>query len=474
MRAKYLFYFLIAVPFLAPGCAEDVVEHDAAPEMPVASFPNMNKDIAVVVDSPVRFEAVIESDGPVECSWSISGEKVASTPAMTYVFSEVGEYSVVFEAFNSVGKITEEFTVRTTGVPLDVGFSITDETVNVSVGEDLAITAQVISGDKEVKHLWKVNDETASETETLTYKFQSSGIYTISYTGINSDDMTFTRTWTVNVADLPLQIEFSLKESEVTLSEGSVLTIVTDVISGGEGMVHSWSVDGSKISDAPVFSHTFDEAGSYTVAYSGVNSKEETVEKSWNVTVIAGTDAFMYNDFETLDAVPSNITGNTSALFITANPKVSSVNSSSKVLMDKLPSDYSTSGYINVNSVDFPDKGEYGAIRVKIYLGKAPYYPRLMLTVNGVELRKLPSAINGESFVGGDESKWKELIETEDWNVFVYDLKDCGFGIEDFSTITDIQFRPLCKFDGSNIDKAPADDINTRTAYYDDIEFLRK
>lgn len=474
MKRIYFFQMIMALGLTVAGCAETYVEDGPAPEMPVVSFPDMDADMEVMVDSPVHFEAVIESEGPVECSWSISGEKVASTPAMTYVFREVGEYQLVFEAFNSVGEVSEEFTVKATGVPLDVEFSVQEEVIGISVGDKVSITATAVAGDKEVSHQWKVSDEIVSETNVFEYTFNTAGTYTVSYSGINSDDMAVSKNWTVNVADLPLQIDFSIVDQDVQVVAGTEFTIETEVIHGAEGLVHSWSIDGAQVSSQPVFTHVFDAEGTYVVSYRAENSKGETVEKSWTITVTGQLAGYMYNDFETGTQVPSNYKGNDEALSIVENPFKTASNPSSQVLKNKVNGEHSTSGYININTIEFPDKADYGAVRVKIYIGVSPYYPRLQITVGGANGNKLPSEINGVSFVGGDEAKWKSLVKTDDWNEFVYDLEDCGYGVSNFSTITDIQFRPLSKFNGNNIDAGPVTDTNTRTVYYDDIEFLRK
>lgn len=77
-----------------------------------------------------------------------------------------------------------------------------------------------------------------------------------------------------------------------------------------------------------------------------------------------------------------------------------------------------------------------------------------------------------QAFTDQTEANWKSLIKTDDWNVFVYDLIDCGFGISNFENTTTVQFRPLSKFNGNNIDAGAASATNTRIVYYDDIEFL--
>lgn len=54
--------------------------------------------MSAYVDDAVRFEAVIESPGPLSCSWFVDGKLMAATASMTYVFRAKGTYDVHFEA----------------------------------------------------------------------------------------------------------------------------------------------------------------------------------------------------------------------------------------------------------------------------------------------------------------------------------------------------------------------------------------
>ena len=122
---------------------------------------------------------------------------------------------------------------------------------------------------------------------------------------------------------------------------------------------------------------------------------------------------------------------------------------------------------------NLPNRSKYRAIRVKVYLGSNEYYPRLKIDKLTGSPNKLPCSINGEAFDNNhaSETEWKRLIKTDDWNILVYDLIDCGFGAENFENITSVQFRPLSTIDGKTV-SGYNEVTNNRTVYYDDIEFL--
>ena len=542
------------------GCDDDKTTEEQPAVAPQVTFPVTESAVSAYVDDAVRFEAVIESPGPLSCSWFVDGKLMASTASMTYVFKAKGTYDVHFEASNTAGKVEKDYSVTVEGSPLKVEFSNEEETISCLPGEEVLITATVMAGDKEVVHAWKVGDEEVSSTAEFKYTFDKMGSYTVAYRGVNADDISFNRTWTVTVDELPLEIEFSVTDATIPCVQGNEVAITATVKNGGTGLTHEWKVgsdvvsttaefkhtfgevgtftvsykgvngkgeektgtwtvqveekpleiefskaDGSTlknvkgdelaitatvkggatglthewkvggdvVSTTTEFKHTFDAAGTYTVTYKGVNTKGEEKTASWTVVVSEDAVGYMFENFESRESIPGHFTGNDNALFIVANPYVTAVNPGTKVLKDDLSaSSHSTSGYVNMGFAHLNDRAKYRAIRVKVYLGENAYCPRLQITVGTANPNKLPSKINGQAFTDQTEANWKSLIKTDDWNVFVYDLIDCGFGISNFENTTTVQFRPLSKFNGNNIDAGAASATNTRIVYYDDIEFL--
>lgn len=550
------------------GCGGDDTTDEQPAVMPQVTFPVTESAVSAYVDDAVRFEAVIESPGPLSCSWFVDGKLMAATASMTYVFRAKGTYDVHFEASNTVGKVEKDYSVTVEGSPLGIEFSNEEETVSCLPGEEVLISATVVAGDKEVVHEWKVDDEVVSTTTEFKYTFDKMGSYTVTYRGVNADEVSVNRTWTVTVDELPLEIEFSVTDAAIPCVQGSEVAITatvknggtglvhewkvgSDVVSttaefkrtfdevgtftvsykgvngkgeektsswtvgveekpleiefskadgstlrsaagdevvitatvkgGGTGLVHEWKVGGDAVSATAEFRHAFDAAGTYTVTYKGVNAKGEEKTASWTVEVSEDAVGYMFENFEARTSVPGHFKGNDNALSIIENPYVTAVNPGTKVLKNDLSaSSHSTSGYIDMGFAHLTDRSKYRAIRVKVYLGKNLYYPRMQINVlpDGKK-NKLPSKINGQQFTSSmKEADWKALIKTDDWNVFVYDLIDCGYqnangsAVTNFGDITAVQFRPLSKFNGNNIDAGAASETNTRIVYYDDIEFL--
>ena len=188
------------------GCGGDDTTDEQPAVMPQVTFPVTESAVSAYVDDAVRVEAVIESPGPLSCGWFVDGKLAASTASMTYVFKAKGTYDVRFEASNTAGKVGKDYSVTVEGSPLKVEFSTEEETVSCLPGEEVLITATVVAGDKEVVHEWKVGDEVVSTTAEFKHTFDEMGSYTVTYRGVNADEVSVNRTWTVTVDELPLEI----------------------------------------------------------------------------------------------------------------------------------------------------------------------------------------------------------------------------------------------------------------------------
>ena len=552
------------------GCGGDDTTDEQPAVMPQVTFPVTESAVSAYVDDAVRFEAVIESPGPLSCGWFVDGKLAASTASMTYVFKAKGTYDVRFEASNTAGKVGKDYSVTVEGSPLKVEFSNEAETVSCLPGEEVLITATVVAGDKEVVHEWKVGDEVVSTTAEFKHTFDEMGSYTVTYRGVNADEVSVNRTWTVTVDELPLEIEFSVTDATISCVQGNEVAITATVKNGGTGLVHAWKVgdevvsttaefkrtfdeagtftvsyrgvngkgeektsswtvgveekpleiefskaDGSTlrsaagdevvitatvkggatglvhawkvrgdaVSAAAEFRHTFDAAGTYAVTYEGVNAKGEKKNASWTVEVSEDAVGYMFENFETLSSLASDYIkeANKGSLSIVNNPYPTTANPSSKVLkVDMSATTTGTSAFFDVyldKKLSGAERVKYKAIRIRIYLGKNEYYPRMLIpkTPEGGsgQPNKMPCKINGQAFANNNASaaEWKKLVKTDDWNEFVYDLEGCGYGFSNCSEFNQVQFRPLVNMSAGGSSGFDAE-TNTRPVYYDDFEFL--
>ena len=481
---KYKAILMASLLAAFASCTEKGLDDEGTqtPAAPKIEFSINEEAFSVDVDSAVVFKADIVEGTNVKTVWTVDDEKVAGTPSVTWKFTKIGVSRVHFEAANDLGKVTKDYTVTVNGIPLVVTFSEDSYTVDAVVGTPIEVAVTVTGGDKGTVHEWKLDNNVISTETTVSYTFKEEeiGAHTLEYKGVNIDGMSASRSWTVNVKDMPLEVTFSPAEAEISAMEGDEISFSTTILHGATGATYSWKVDGTEKSTEASFKYACSAQGTFAISATVTNSEGEKAEKSWTLTVTEKTEKkLMFDDFEsTALGVSSyyigNNVGGVSILQVVENPYKTSTNPSDKVLVDKGSMMTNTSsGYFKFKINTYPDaatevpnRSAYTKIRVKIYIGETGFTP--LLQEDNKSTKSTPSIINGIEFNTGSPTlaAWNAAIKTNDWNVFVYDFTSAKYSSEvnNLSQTNQVQFRVFVDF--NNNGKAGKD------VYFDDIEFV--
>lgn len=199
--------------------------------------------------------------------------------------------------------------------------------------------------------------------------------------------------------------------------------------------------------------------------------------KVYNIGTYAFKDSFVYDDFEAEGAAAgaSNkfntkygaYTGNDNAMSLADNPCKSTSDSSDKVLKNDLSSStHSTSGYVTLtldqSRLPGNARSNLKGVRVKIYLGKAAYYPYFQL--GGTKY--IPTKVNGVS-ISSAAGYAAQTLKSDDWNVFELALPNGN----NLNAYNEVQIRPFSLSDGSNISAGAVSETNPRVCWIDDWAF---
>lgn len=461
---------------------EQKQEPDRAPE---AQFTIQEDVLNIKMDDAVSFEATVDCNCPYVCGWYLDGELISTIENVTYRFADKGVFNVYFEAANDLGMVERSYTVNVTGQAVVVEYSLpSEEQVELTINDALTIDATVLEGDKALRQEWKVGEDVVSTTSHFEYTFTLDGLYTVSYYAENADGESASQLWNVKVNDLPLDIEFF--KGGAHLDPGAeletllpvALSLEARVYSGKTGLTHEWKVGDDVVSTAATLNHKFAAAGTYTLSYHAENAIAETKDASWTITVV--DSGFLFDDFENTELGISayykgnNVSG-VSVMQIVENPYKTSINPSSKVLVDKgSMMTWSSSGYFTFKINTYPngtaipgsERAGFTKVRVKVYVGNTGFTP--LLQEDNKSSRSTPCEINGVEFNTASPSltAWNAAIKTNDWNVFVYDFTGPKYSSEvnNLSQTDQLQFRVFVDFNNSG--KMGAD------VYFDDFEFL--
>ena len=416
--------------------------------MPVVEYGLSSEEISASVGDALDFTATVVSGERVSCAWYVDGCIESSAQSFTYSFATPGRHEVRFEAKNGAGTAEKTYVVNVTDV-FRMALSVGDSTEVTRLQLDYLKVAAIVESGSGISHRWTVDGILRSEDAYFgTFQLVEAKDYTVSYVGSNNVG-SFEKTFTVHIIERPLEVAWTVTDNVITLVAGTPLSISAVPLYGLNGLKQKWTVDGAEVSTGNDFTWTATKGGTYTIEYSASNAKGETVSRSW--TVIASSRGYVFDDFEGKSALSPwwTLGQNSPGIQLCENPLKSGINTSDWCMSDSVAGTGSTSGYFDLkcNQLADVDVAKYSKVRIKIYLGKNKYYPRIQY--NGVKYPPVASPkFNDE---------WEEL--------------EFDFG-QNLDPSKNLTFRPMLKEDGSNIASGAVTETNTRIVYIDDIEFV--
>ncbi|MCQ2183790.1 MAG: hypothetical protein MJY62_00060 [Bacteroidales bacterium] len=402
---------LFAVLFAS--CSGSADSTAPAPVSPEVEYSINDTVLEISRGDVVDFHARVTTPGPVDCAWYVDGEKMAATARFIFRFEKAGTFEVSFRAFNSAGETERKYTVNAKGELLRIEFSNTAESISVWYDKLLEITARVISGDYKVIHNWTLDDQIVSEGPSFSRTFVESeiGPHILKYRGVNGDDSSVERSWTIQVTDIPIVIL------------------------------------------------TYDdfETGGVPSEYIGNNNALSVVNNP-HVTKVNSSAKVLYNNL-------SGSTGSTSG-YVRIAPSASKFPTKirSKYNRIRVKMWMGTSNYF-----PYLQSQSTSAKRLPNFVnGQALTTSTGKVVATGYITGY--SAAEREYIA----AQYKSLVKTDDWNIFEYDPSTwTGLGYPTLESLTTFEFRPLSNVDGSNIASGAASaPDNLRYVYIDDIQLI--
>lgn len=132
--------------------------------------------------SATAFTATIASGTNVAYTWGFGDGSTGSGITTTHTYAAVGNYVAVVTATNSVNTVTATLPVTITDVAI-AGLSIT-VAPTPTVGVSSTFTASVTAGTN-VAYAWDINGTFVGSGPSITYKFLTTGTYTVTVNASN-------------------------------------------------------------------------------------------------------------------------------------------------------------------------------------------------------------------------------------------------------------------------------------------------
>ena len=200
-------------------------------------------------------------------SWKMDGRLIGNDASLVFSRESVGEHYITLTVTASTGSDSEEIRVDVVELEIPMVTIAGRESVIVALGTEVALNASVRKTSLPTTFSWSINDEVVSDELSYTFVANAVGRYTISANasnedGSNSDTMTIE---VVNPEDMPFVWEFDREAYHTVV--GRKLRIAPTTTSDAEGVVYTWSVEGTEevVSNEPSLTFVADSAGEYHI-----------------------------------------------------------------------------------------------------------------------------------------------------------------------------------------------------------------
>ena len=119
---------------------------------------------------------------------------------------------------------------------------------------------------REAGCIWYVNGVAARFDADDDLRIRPSGTFIPCAAKCTTTEAIVAKVYKVKVNGIPLEVEFSDSGDEVSCDQGDEVRISATVVGGDKEVKHSWSIDGTVVSETADFIHTFMEPGTFTLA----------------------------------------------------------------------------------------------------------------------------------------------------------------------------------------------------------------
>src|SRR5215207_2241861 len=269
--------------------------------------------------APATFSFAADASGgtgPYTVNWNFGDDSEESDEqSVVHTFTEAGNYTVTLTATDSTGETatdTLEITVEESSeepatdeeppATESLAAEITSNATSGNAPATFSFDADASGGTGPYTVNWNFGDDSEeSDEQSVVHTFTEAGNYTVTLTVTDSEDQTATDTLEITVeesseepatdeeppATESLTAEISSNDTEEDVDVAPATFSFNATIAGGTGpYTVNWNFgDDSEESDEQTVSHTFTEAGNYTVTLTATDSTGETATDTLEITV---------------------------------------------------------------------------------------------------------------------------------------------------------------------------------------------
>ncbi len=233
-------------------------------EEPITGL-SVSNDSPTYLGNATHFAASVVSGTSVSYAWDFGDGQVGSGATPSHTYPDLGEYTAIVTATNSVSTETVSTTVSIIDMPVS-GLTATNDSPT-ELGSSTSLTAMISAGTN-VSYEWAFGDGFFGEGQVVTHTYPEIGQYTALVTATNSTS-TASTSCLVTITDVPITGLTATNDSPTLIGETTTLTAT---ITGGTGVVYSWNFGDDTSAGGQVVTHVYPATGIYTATITATNS----------------------------------------------------------------------------------------------------------------------------------------------------------------------------------------------------------
>ena len=245
---------------------------------------------------PIAFSASPSGGtGPYTYSWALNGNVVSTAQDFSYSFSNSGSYTLTVTVTDAVGE-TYSSSVTVTINP-NPSVSISSSQNPTDRGNSVQFSSSVSGGTGTDTYSWTINGEVVSTSSEFDYDFNSTGIYYVNVTVVDSDGHSGSYSLKETVNPDP---SVSIRASHNPTDLGIEVNFTAVVTGGTNPDTYSWTINGDNYNTSSV-DILFTSPGTYTVTLEITDANGNTASASYSEIVNPDPTVAINSEYNPVD-----------------------------------------------------------------------------------------------------------------------------------------------------------------------------
>ena len=287
MKRVFEFLFLSVIVAISSSCNID--EEITTTSPPKIVLDSENGIYTVKQGREIIIAPGYESAENATYSWTMGGEVISTSPSLSFMREEAGEYFITITVVTDGGSDEEEIRVDVLTLEVPTITIAGSKQQVVAVGTTINLNATMRETTLPTTIVWNVNDGAVGEGLTYTFDASTVGSYTITATATNEDGehSDSVHIEVVRAEDMPVVWEFEFEAYHTVV--GRKLRISPSTVSNEDGVSYTWQIDDNEsVAGEASFTFVAEAQGEYSVVATATTERDGqqiTLTRKFVVTV---------------------------------------------------------------------------------------------------------------------------------------------------------------------------------------------